>query len=416
MVEHQKKQHDQEQKEKLLRALEHERESARKAQAAGAVKDTFLANMSHDIRTPMNAILGFSDIIAKHPGEEDVVRNAVTKIQASGEVLMRLINDVLDLSKIESGKLTVEETATDLNQMSKRLNMMLEYSMEKKNIQFQILNEWQHSCVWCDATKVEQILVNILNNAVKFTPDGGKIKLEYEETPVNEECSEYRISVQDTGIGMDEEFQKHAFEAFERERTSTESKTEGTGLGLAIVKKLVELMGGQVSIQSKVGKGTKITVCLRLKIAGQEDIDIVEKQKEPAIATNTKLEGVRILLTEDNELNAEIAKEILNSAGIQVDWVEDGSACLAKLEHAEASYYQLILMDIQMPKMNGYETAKRIRQMTDTQKAQIPIIAMTANAFSDDQKRALDVGMNGFITKPIDVDRMLKTIQQTLQG
>ncbi len=414
MVEHQKKQHDHEQREKLLLALEHEKEATRKAKEAGAVKDTFLANMSHDIRTPMNAILGFSDIIAKHPEDEAVVRNAVTKIQASGEVLMKLINDVLDLSKIESGKLTVDETATDLNQMSKKLNMMLEYSMEKKNIQFQIINGLQHVYVWCDATKLQQILVNILNNAVKFTPEGGKITLEYEEIPLDKDLSEYRISVQDTGIGMDEEFQKHAFEAFERERTSTESKTEGTGLGLAIVKKLVELMDGQVEIHSKVGQGTKITVCLRLKIAGQGGIDIVEIQKEPAIAANAELTGVRVLLTEDNELNAEIAKEILTSAGMIVDWVEDGCACLERLRQVDVGYYQVILMDIQMPKMNGYEATKRIRELPVVGMAHIPIIAMTANAFSDDQKRALDVGMNGFITKPIDVDRMLRTIQQII--
>ena len=413
MVEHQKKEHDREQREKLLLALEHEKEAARDAKEAGAVKATFLANMSHDIRTPMNAILGFADIIAKHPDDEAVVRNAVTKIQASGEVLMKLINDVLDLSRIESGKLTLEETAVDLKQISEKLNMIMEYSMEKKHIQFQIISELQNPCVWCDETKLQQILVNILNNAVKFTPEGGKITLEYEETPVNEEFSEYRISVQDTGIGVDEEFQKHAFEAFERERTSTESKTEGTGLGLAIVKKLVELMGGQVSIQSKVGQGTKITVCLRLKIAGQGDI--IDKQKEPAIAANAELAGVRVLLTEDNELNAEIAKEILTSAGMMVDWVEDGSACLNRLRQVEVGYYQVILMDIQMPKMNGYEATKRIRELPVSGMAHIPIIAMTANAFSDDQKRALDVGMNGFITKPIDVDRMLRTIQQTLQ-
>lgn len=414
MVEHQKKEHDREQREKLLLALEHEKEATRKAKEAGAVKDTFLANMSHDIRTPMNAILGFSDIIAKHPEDEAVVRNAVTKIQASGEVLMKLINDVLDLSKIESGKLTLEETATDLKQMSEKLNMIMEYSMEKKQIQFQIINELQNGYVWCDATKLQQILVNVLNNAVKFTPEGGKITLRYEETPVNEDLSEYQISVQDTGIGMNEKFQKHAFEAFERERTSTESKTEGTGLGLAIVKKLVGLMGGQVSIQSKVGQGTKITVCLQLKIAGQKDV--VKKQKEPAIAINAELAGVHVLLTEDNELNAEIAKEILTSAGMTVDWVEDGSACLDRLRKVDVGYYQLILMDIQMPKMNGYEATKRIREFPVVGMAHIPIIAMTANAFSDDHKRALDAGMNGFITKPIDVDQMLRTIQQTLQG
>ncbi len=413
MVEHQKKQYEQEQREKLLLALEHEKEAARKAKEAGAVKNTFLANMSHDIRTPMNAILGFSDIIAKHPDDEAVVRNAVAKIQASGDVLMKLINDVLDLSKIESGKLSLEESATDLGQISEKMKMMLEYSMEKKNIQFEIINGLYHPYVWCDATKLQEILVNTLNNAVKFTPEGGKITLEYEEVTVNKELSEYRISVQDTGIGMDEEFQKHAFEAFERERTSTESKTEGTGLGLAIVKKLVELMDGQVDIQSKVGQGTRITVCLRLKLAGQSDI--VEKQTEPEIDEKAKLAGVRVLLTEDNELNAEIAKEILTSAGMIVDWVEDGYACLSRLRQVNVGYYKVVLMDIQMPKMNGYEATKRIRELPIVGKAHIPIVAMTANAFSDDRKHAIDVGMNGFITKPIDVERMLKTIQSVIQ-
>lgn len=414
MVEHQKKQYEQEQREKLLLALEHEKEAARKAKEAGAVKNTFLANMSHDIRTPMNAILGFSDMIAKHPDDEAVVRNAVAKIQASGDVLMKLINDVLDLSKIESGKLSLEESATDLEQISEKMRMMLEYSMEKKHIQFEIINGLENPYVWCDTTKLQEILVNTLNNAVKFTPEGGKITLEYEEVPVNKELSEYRISVQDTGIGMDEEFQKHAFEAFERERTSTESKTEGTGLGLAIVKKLVELMNGQVDIHSKVGQGTRITVCLRLKLAAQSDI--AEKQKEPESAENTNLAGVRVLLTEDNELNAEIAKEILTSAGMIVDWVEDGYACLSRLRQVAVGYYKVVLMDIQMPKMNGYEATKRIRELPIVGKAHIPIVAMTANAFSDDRKHAMDVGMNGFITKPIDVEQMLKTIQSVIQN
>ena len=409
MVEHQKKEHDREQREKLLLALEHEKEAARDAKEAGAVKATFLANMSHDIRTPMNAILGFADIIAKHPDDEAVVRNAVTKIQASGEVLMKLINDVLDLSRIESGKLTLEETAVDLKQISEKLNMIMEYSMEKKHIQFQIISELQNPCVWCDETKLQQILVNILNNAVKFTPEGGKITLEYEETPVNEEFSEYRISVQDTGIGMDEEFQKHAFEAFERERTSTESKTEGTGLGLAIVKKLVELMGGQVSIQSKVGQGTKITVCLRLKIAGQGDI--IDKQKEPAIAANAELAGVRVLLTEDNELNAEIAKTVLEDVGALITRAENGQQALELFKEKPAGTFDVILMDLMMPVMDGYTATRKIRELERSDAKTVPIIAMTANAFQEDAEKCIAVGMNAHLAKPLDIEKMKKTIK-----
>lgn len=411
MVEHQKKQYESQQREILLQALEHEKEATRKAREAGAVKNTFLANMSHDIRTPMNAIMGFSDIIAKNPGDEAIVRNAVAKIQASGDILLTIINDVLDLSKIESGKTKIEEVATNLEDVSQHLTMMMEYGIKKKNIEFQVVDHLKNSYVWCDATKLQQILVNVLNNAVKFTPEGGKITLEYKETPINQNCSAYRISVQDTGSGMDEEFQKHAFEAFERERTSTESRIEGTGLGLAIVKKLVDLMEGQVKVQSKPGQGTKVSIFLRFRHAGEKDL---EAGRTGIITEQVDLTGLRVLLVEDNELNAEIAREILSGRGLEADWVEDGCDCLAQLDKVPGNYYGLILMDIQMPKMNGYETTRRIRQLSDTQKAQIPIIAMTANAFEEDRKRALDAGMNGFVTKPIQVDALMQAIAEVL--
>lgn len=411
MVEHQKEQYESQQREILLQALEHEKEATRKAREAGAVKNTFLANMSHDIRTPMNAIMGFSDIIAKNPGDESTVRNAVAKIQASGDILLTIINDVLDLSKIESGKTKIEEAATNLEDVSQHLTMMMEYGIKKKNIEFQVIDDLKNPYVWCDATKLQQILVNVLNNAVKFTPEGGKITLEYKEMPMNQKCSTYRISVQDTGIGMDEEFQKHAFEAFERERTSTESRTEGTGLGLAIVKKLVDLMEGQVKIQSKPGQGTTVSIFLRFQHAGEKD---VAAGRTGTTTEQVDLTGLRVLLVEDNELNAEIAREILTERGLEADWVEDGCDCLAQLDKVPGKYYGLILMDIQMPKMNGYETTRRIRQLSDTQKAQIPIIAMTANAFEEDRKRALDAGMNGFVTKPIQVDALMQAIAEVL--
>ena len=449
MVEHQKNQVELEHRARLSNALEQEKEASRKAREAGAVKNTFLANMSHDIRTPMNAILGFSDMIARHPEDETIVRNAVAKIQASGDILLKIINDVLDLSKLDSGRIHLEETPVDLEQMAQKMETMLEYSMEKGGIAFEIINTMEHPCVWCDATKLQQVLVNILNNAVKFTPAGGKIQLKYEETPAdlpeekdskgdgtegadiketeieeNEKQSvacttenaghgmaEYRITVKDTGIGMDEEFQKHAFEAFERERTSTESRTEGTGLGLAIVKRLVDIMGGQVTIKSKVGQGTEISITLSLRLASREQIT---SQGADAQALTADLSGMRVLLVEDNELNAEIVSEILSEHGLVVERAADGSAAIEKIEGAADGYYQLILMDIQMPKMNGYEATQKIRRFANKKKAKIPILAMTANAFEEDRKQALAAGMNGFITKPVDTDKLLLAIQETI--
>ena len=410
MVEHQQNQLESEHREKLSNALELEKESTRKAKAAGAVKNTFLANMSHDIRTPMNAIIGFADIIAKHPDDEVVVRNAVTKIQASGDVLLKIINDVLDLSKIESGKAEVVETVTDLEQMTEKLEMMLEYSINKGKIDFRVESHIENRLVWCDATKLQQILVNVLNNAVKFTPERGTIVFSTTERMIAPGLSEYQFTVKDTGIGMTEEFQKHAFEAFERERTSTESKTEGTGLGLAIVKKLVNLMNGEVNIYSKSGQGTKIQIILPLRIAMENQSHLSDEIHEHKI----NLTGMHVLLVEDNELNAEIAMEVLKNAGMLTTWVSDGCACVEEIQNQAADTYQFILMDVQMPRMNGYEATQKIRQLADGKKAQIPIIAMTANAFEEDRKHALDAGMDGFITKPFRVDEMMKVIAEAM--
>ena len=410
MVEHQQNQLESEHREKLSNALELEKELTRKAKAAGAVKNTFLANMSHDIRTPMNAIIGFADIIAKHPDDEVVVRNAVTKIQASGDVLLKIINDVLDLSKIESGKAEVVETVTDLEQMTEKLEMMLEYSINKGKIDFRVESHIENRLVWCDATKLQQILVNVLNNAVKFTPERGTIVFSTTERMIAPGLSEYQFTVKDTGIGMTEEFQKHAFEAFERERTSTESKTEGTGLGLAIVKKLVNLMNGEVNIYSKSGQGTRIQITLPLRIAMENQLHPSDKAREHKF----DLTGIHVLLVEDNELNAEIAMEVLKNKEVLVTWVPDGCACVKEIQDKAAGTYQFILMDVQMPRMNGYEATRKIRQMADAKKAQIPIIAMTANAFEEDRKQALDAGMDGFITKPFRVDEMMKVIGEVM--
>ena len=411
MVEHQQNQMEFEHRKRLSNALELERESTRKAKEAGEVKNAFLANMSHDIRTPMNAIIGFSDIIAKHPDDEEVVKNAISKIQASGEILLKIINDVLDLSKIESGKAEIVETVTDLKQMEENLKMMLEYSIQKGMIDFKVEDQIENPLVWCDATKLQQVLVNVLNNAVKFTPAGGTITFSCVQRMIAPGFAEYKFTIKDTGIGMTEEFQKHAFEAFERERTSTESKTEGTGLGLAIVKKLVDLMHGDVIIQSNSGQGTKIQISLPLRIATENQLHQSDKAKEYKIG----LDGMHVLLVEDNELNAEIAMEVLKNKGVLVNWVPDGCACVEEIQDKEAGTYQFILMDVQMPRMNGYEATQKIRQLADVKKAQIPIIAMTANAFEEDRKHALDAGMDGFIMKPFRVDEMMKVIGEVME-
>lgn len=411
MVEHQQNQMEFEHRKRLSNALELERESTRKAKEAGEVKNAFLANMSHDIRTPMNAIIGFSDIIAKHPDDEEVVKNAISKIQASGEILLKIINDVLDLSKIESGKAEIVETVTDLKQMEENLKMMLEYSIQKGMIDFKVEDQIENPLVWCDATKLQQVLVNVLNNAVKFTPAGGTITFSCVQRMIASGFAEYKFTIKDTGIGMTEEFQKHAFEAFERERTSTESKTEGTGLGLAIVKKLVDLMHGDVIIQSNSGQGTKIQISLPLRIATENQLHQSDKTKEYKIG----LGGMHVLLVEDNELNAEIAMEVLKNKGVLVNWVPDGCACVEEIQDKEAGTYQFILMDVQMPRMNGYEATQKIRQLADVKKAQIPIIAMTANAFEEDRKHALDAGMDGFIMKPFRVDEMMKVIGEVME-
>ena len=410
MVEQQKSKDAADHRDRLTLALEQEKEASRKAREAGAVKDTFLANMSHDIRTPMNAILGFADIIARQPGDEAAVRDAVAKIRASGDVLMKIINDVLDLSKIESGKIQIQEETVDLMQMAENLELMLEYSIKKKNIHFEVINHLQHRYVRADSTKMQQVLVNILNNAVKFTPEGGRVILELEERLLDGKESEYTIRVTDNGIGMDEDFQKHAFEAFERERTSTESRIEGTGLGLAIVKKLVECMGGRAEIQSKRGEGTTISIVWRLKMAQP-----MKQPENKAKVLNIDLSGVRVLLAEDNALNAEIALDILKNAGMMADWVPDGRACIERMEQMDKGYYQLILMDIQMPVLNGYEATRQIRRLADVSKAHIPILAMTANAFEDDKRRAMEAGMDGFITKPIEMDKMMQTMQSVYE-
>ena len=390
------------------------KKSAEQAKNASEAKTRFLFNMSHDIRTPMNAIVGFSGLLEKNLQNEKKAKEYLGKIQSSSNLLLMIINQVLEMARIESGTAVLQLKAEDMDALFHRVNTVFEEDIRKKNLQYHADLDIRHHYVVCDQTKLQEIMLNIISNAIKYTPEGHSIHVEIHEA-VSENPSKIRyiFSCEDTGIGMSEEYLPHVYEEFSREHTTTENKVQGTGLGLSIIKSMIELMGGSIQVESRQGIGTKFTVDLSFDMASKEEVYGSRNAiKTSAIHT---IKGKRILLVEDNELNAEIAKEILTSAGMMVDWVEDGSACLNRLRQVEVGYYQVILMDIQMPKMNGYEATKRIRELPVLGMAHIPIIAMTANAFSDDQKRALDVGMNGFITKPIDVDRMLRTIQQTLQ-
>ena len=414
MVEHQQDQLEFEHRKRLSKALELEKESTRKAKVAGEVKNAFLANMSHDIRTPMNAIIGFSDIIAEHPDDEEIVKNAISKIQASGEILLKIINDVLDLSKIESGKAEIVEMVTDLKQMEENLKMMLEYSIQKGMIDFKVEDQIENPLVWCDATKLQQVLVNVLNNAVKFTPAGGTITFSCVQRMIAPGFAEYKFTIKDTGIGMSQDYLTKIFEAFTREKNTTKSKIAGTGLGMSIVKNYVDLLGGTIDVESELGKGSTFTVTLKHRIADERYY--VKKHIEESGTGNEILEGRNILLAEDNDLNAEIAEAILERAGLRIERVENGIQCVNRILKMPAGTYDMIFMDIQMPQMDGYKATQTIRNLPDKDKACIPIIAMTANAFAEDKKKTMEAGMNAHLSKPLNVPELMDTIRKFCDG
>ena len=385
------------------------------ANASSAAKSAFLFNMSHDIRTPMNAIIGFTELLEKHLDDKELALSYVKKIQTSNDFLLSLINNVLEMARIESGKATLDETYCDARAFNDNLFSMFDSQMKEKGIEFTRENNVLHPDVLCDETKLREVFLNILSNALKYTPSGGKVAMNLTEMPSDRPgYALYQTVIEDTGIGMSEDFLPHLFEEFTRERSSTETRINGTGLGMPIVKKLVDLMEGTIEVESKVGRGTRITVTLPHRIAQEADTQsYIEKAQG---YDENCFKGKRILLAEDNELNAEIAITILEEAGFVVEHAEDGIICVDMMEKAEAGYYDLILMDIQMPNMDGYKATKTIRKLSDPQKAGITIVAMTANAFDEDKKNAYNAGMNWHIAKPIRVEELMSALTEILKG
>lgn len=383
--------------------------AAKRAEEASEAKTRFLFNMSHDIRTPMNAIIGFSDLLEKHLDDKEKVHDYIKKIQLSGSFLLSLINYVLEMARIESGKATLRTEVGDAQELLGALNAVFEPAVEKKRLKYNCTLDVEHRFIICDVTKVREIVLNIISNSVKYTPEGGSVTVQIKEIPWEKEgWTAYRILVEDTGIGMGAEYLPHIFEEFTRERTSTESKVVGAGLGLPIVKALIDLMGGTIQVESERGKGSKFEVILPFEIASEEEVKDSYVKKEEKLYNRSKEK--RILLAEDNELNAEIAITILEENGFKVERAEDGCKCMELFSEKPAGYYSTILMDIQMPNMDGYTASRKIRGMEREDAKAIPIIALTANAFDEDRNKAFAAGMNGHIAKPIDVGRMVRSI------
>ena len=383
-----------------------------KAESANRAKSTFLFNMSHDIRTPMNAIIGYADLASRHLDAPAKLEKYMENIQICGQNLLMLLNNVLDLARIENDRTEIEYSVSDVEKDFRNCIAMFQNQADSKGQTLTVTAQLQHPYVYADIPHLTEVCTNLVSNAVKYTGACGTIHCDITQKPGKKEgwCDTV-ITVADNGIGMSQEFQKHIFEPFERERTSTVSKVEGSGIGMGIVKKLVGLMGGTVEVESKIGVGSTFAVTIPCRIASQEER---QAKRDTTSSDKKSLSGTKILLAEDNDLNAEIAVELLQEEGCTVDRAKDGVECVDMLEKAANGTYQLILMDIQMPVMNGYDAAKKIRRMDDLPKADIPIIAMTANAFSEDKQAALDAGMNDHVSKPINRNILVPTIQKYL--
>ena len=388
----------------------------KKAEDASLAKTCFLNNMSHDIRTPMNVILGYAQLMEnelKGKGLPDTLEH-LKKLQQSGNLLLSIINNVLDMARIESGKMELDENYCRIEDIWESLFAVFDEKARKKDIALHYTMNVEHEHVLTDVTKIKEILVNILSNAIKYTPAGGFVMVDVDELPCDEPGYMIaRIRVSDTGIGMSQDYLTKIFEAFTREQNTTKSKIAGTGLGMSIVKKYVDLLGGTINVESELGKGSTFTVTLKHRIA--DESYYVKKRAESSGSSSEILEGRNILLAEDNELNAEIAEAILENAGLKIDRVEDGIQCVNKIMEMPVGTYDLILMDIQMPKMNGYKATQVIRNLPDKDKACIPIIAMTANAFEEDKRDAFAAGMNDHIAKPIQVDKLLSILGKIIR-
>lgn len=405
--------HQQEQNQilyKLNRDLEEKEQAVQKASNA---KSMFLFNMSHDIRTPMNAIIGFAELLKDKDITEEKRDDYIAKILDSGKFLSTLINNVLDMARIESGKMELNEKVHRLGCITKMMKSAFSDQMRKKNQEFNVVIDVWTQYAWFDATKVQQVLFNILSNASKYTPEGGRVSLTLKELPSDREgYCKIHVIIEDTGRGMSPEYLPHIFEDFSRERNTTEGNVIGTGLGLPIVKSLLDFLGGKIDVESEVGKGSRFTVTLWYRIADTPDELTDERvEKKPDIST---LSGKRILFVEDNDLNAEIAMTLLEKSGLLAERAEDGAICLDMLEKAQDGHYDLVLMDIQMPNMDGYTATRRIRQMQDKAKAAIPVVAMTANAFDEDRKKAFEAGMDAHVAKPINVNELLNVLLRML--
>ena len=382
------------------------------AESANHAKSTFLFNMSHDIRTPMNAIIGYADLASRHLDDPAKLKNYMENIQVCGQNLLMLLNNVLDLARIENDKTEMEYSVSDIEKDFRNCVAMFRNQADSKGQTLTVTTQLQYPYIYADIPHLTEICTNLVSNAVKYTGAGGTIRCDVTQKPSKKEgwCDTV-VTVADNGIGMSQEFQKHIFEPFERERTSTVSKVEGSGIGMGIVKKLVGLMGGTVEVESRIGVGSTFTVTIPCRIASEDE---TQAKRETNPSDQKCLCGTRILLTEDNDLNAEIATELLQEEGCTVDRAKDGVECVDMLEKAANGTYQLILMDIQMPVMNGYDAARKIRGLDDPQKANIPIIAMTANAFTEDRQVALDAGMNDHIAKPINMNVLVPTLRKYL--
>ena len=384
--------------------------SAEQAKNANEAKTRFLFNMSHDIRTPMNAIVGFSGLLEKNLQNERKAKEYLEKIQSSGNLLLRIINQVLEMARIESGTAVLQLKAEDMDALFHRVNTVFEEDVRKKNLQYHAILDARHHYVVCDQTKLQEIMLNIISNAIKYTPEGHSIYVEVHEA-VSENPSKIRyiFSCEDTGIGMSEEYLPHIYEEFSREHSTTENKVPGTGLGLPIIKSMIELMGGSIQVESRQGIGTKFTIDLSFDIALKEEVYGSEDTIESSAIHTIKEK--RILLVEDNELNAEIAKTVLEDVGALITRAENGQQALELFKEKPAGTFDVILMDLMMPVMDGYTATRKIRELERSDAKTVPIIAMTANAFQEDAEKCIAVGMNAHLAKPLDIEKMKKTIK-----